>query len=427
MGFKFKVIYNTMIQTAGRLFTGVITYLITLLLVRQYGPIGFGEFIKILTFVSYFYIMADFGLNAVVVKQLEEKVDNKYLLGNLLGLRMAISLVLIFVAVSLLAFLPQGVNQGFTPVVRIGIIIGSLTILTQSIITTTNAYFQKTLRYDKSVLAAALGYLLSFLLAYIFASSQAPIFLLALAYVSGGVLTVAVSFWLLPEKIIPQFDFFYWRSIFVKSLPLGLTLILNLVYFKADSFILTLLRSTEEVGVYGLAYKFFETALVFPTFFMNSMYPVFLAKLKIRREDFLVIFKKSGVVLVFSSLLITAALYVFAPLLINFTSGPKSLDFIGATGALRVLSLSLPFFFISSFLMWFLITHDKQKILVPIYTLSMFLNVVLNLVLIPVYGYMAAAVTTLMTEAFVTILLLLPSKKLFELEINPPAGGRNLK
>ncbi|MBI3385249.1 flippase [Candidatus Gottesmanbacteria bacterium] len=410
MGFKFKVAYNTLIQVAGRLFTGAVTYLITLVLVRQYGPIGFGEFIKILTFVSYFYIMADFGLNAVVVKQLEEKAKNQYVLGNLLGLRMVISLGLIFVAISLLAFLPQGVNQGFTAVVRIGIIIGSLTILTQSIITTTNAYFQKTLRYDKSVLAAALGYILSFLLAYLFARLEAPISLVALAYVLGGMLTVAVSFLLLPEKIMPQFDFSSWRVLFFKSLPLGLTLILNLVYFKADSFILTLLRSTEEVGVYGLAYKFFETTLVFPTFFMNSMYPVFLAKLKIRREDFMEVFKKSGVVLIFSSLLITLALYVFAPLLINFTSGPKSLDFIGATSALRVLSLSLPFFFISSFLMWFLITHDKQKTLVPIYALSMLLNIVLNLILIPKYGYIAAAATTLITEAFVTILLLIPSR-----------------
>ncbi len=106
-----------------------------------------------------------------------------------------------------------------------------------------------------------------------------------------------------------------------------------------------------------------------------------------------------------------------APLLINFTSGSKSSDFVGATSALRVLSLSLPFFFISSFLMWFLITHDKQKILVPIYAVSMLLNIVLNLVFIPQYGYMAAAATTLITEAFVTILLIIPSWK--SLQKNP--------
>lgn len=414
MGFKFKVFYNTFIQLAGRLFTGVVTFLITLLLVRQYGPVGFGEFIKILTFISYFYIVADFGLNAIIVKQMEDNKGIKYYLGNLLGLRIAISLGLIFTAISALAFLPHGINQGFTPIVRIGIILGSLTILTQSIITTTNAYFQKTLRYDKSVFSASLGYVLSFLLAFLISRTQAPVFLIAASYVLGGALTVTVSFLLLPEKIIPQFDFHYWRSIFLKSLPLGLTLIFNLVYFKADSFILTLLRPTEEVGVYGLAYKFFETALVFPTFFMNSMYPVFLDKLKARRGDFLEVFKKSGVVLIFSSILITAVIYTMAPLLINFTSGSKSLDFIGATSALRVLSISLPLFFISSFLMWFLITRDKQRILVPIYVISMLLNIVLNLIFIPQYGYMAAAVTTLITEAFVTMLLLIPSRNLLK-------------
>src|SRR5207244_1517417 len=62
------------------------------------------------------------------------------------------------------------------------------------------------------------------------------------------------------------------------SLPLGITLLFNLVYFRADSIILTLTRPTAEVGIYGLAYKVFEIVLVFPTFFMNAVYPLLLEK-----------------------------------------------------------------------------------------------------------------------------------------------------
>lgn len=412
MNLKLKVLYNTAVQILGRFFTSIVTYLITLLLVRQYGPVGFGEFVKILTFVSYFYIMADFGFNAVVVKKItEDSQKTSVLISNLVGLRIAVSLFLIFVAISVLAFLPQGVDQGFTQVVRLGIIIGLLTILTQSLLTSTNAYFQKTLRYDKSVLAACLGYILTLCVAFVFAKNHLPVAFLIISYVLGGILSVLVSFLMLDEKILPMFNKKVWWMMLSSSWPLGLTLILNMVYFKADSFILTLTRSTKEVGVYGLAYKFFEMALVVPTFFMNSMYPVFLEKLKDKSFEFQRILKKSGLILFSASILITTVLFFASPFLINFTSGEKFQDFQGAIIALRILSLSLPFFFFSSFLMWILITHDRQKTMMFFYAVSMLLNIVLNIVLIPKYGYIAAAVTTGISEFFVMVLLLIPCWK----------------
>ena len=404
-----KVAYNTSVQVFGRLFTGLITYLVTLILVRQYGSVGFGEFVKILTYISYFYIMADFGANAVTLRKItaDEKETNVFM-SNLLGFRIVFSLILVFVSTSLLVFLPQGTDQGFTSVARLGIILGSLTILTQSLLTTTNVYFQKTMRYDKSVIAASLGYLLTLLLAFGFARLNVSVALLSLPYVMGGAFSVLVAFLFLGQGILPAFNIKYWRIIFFESLPLGITLVLNLVYFKADSFILTLTRSTQEVGVYGLAYKFFEICLVLPTFFMNSLYPIFLERKNNGLENIL---RKSGLFLLFSSLILTLAVFITAPAIINFTAGTKQVDFEGAIIALRILSLSLPFFFISSFLMWLLITHEKQNLLVPFYGLSMILNVVLNAIFIPTHGYLAAAITTGITEVFVTLLLLIPSRK----------------
>lgn len=415
MNFKLKVAYNTLIQLAGRLFTGLITYGVTLILVRQYGPLGFGDFVKILTFVSYFYIMGDFGFNAIVVKKISvNEKDSLLYLSNLLGLRLILSLFLIFLSLAILSFLPQGYHQGFTPIVRLGIIIGSLTILTQSMLTTTNAWFQKTLRYDKSVLATSLGYILTLLLAYLFARAQSPIAFLAIPYVLGGIFSVTLSFLLLEIKFSPSFNWEIWQTIIFPSLPLGLTFILNLVYFKADSFILTLTRSTLEVGIYGLAYKFFELCLVFPTFFMNSLYPVFLHKQQNEKSEFLPILKNSGFILLGISLLITAVVLFLAPYLINFTSGKNFADFSGAILALRILAMGLPFFFVSSFLMWLLVTNDKQKLLVPFYGFSMLLNIILNLIFIPQFGYLAAAVTTGVSEAVVMLLLLIPSMGLLK-------------
>ncbi len=54
------------------------------------------------------------------------------------------------------------------------------------------------------------------------------------------------------------------------------------INFKSDTLLLSILNlpatirlnNTESVAIYGLAFKIFEVALVLPTFFMNSAYPV---------------------------------------------------------------------------------------------------------------------------------------------------------
>lgn len=409
---KIKIFYNTFIQIIGRFFTGLITYLITLILVRQYGPVGFGEFVKILTYVSYFYIMADFGLNAIALKDLSEKEkDEDKIFGNLFGMRVFLSLTLLFICLVLLVFIPQGTEQGFTIAARLGIVFGSFTIITQALITTANVLFQKNLQYDKSVFVAAVGYMVTLLFCFLAAKSHFPIAFLSLGYVLGGATSFFLGMVFLKKKFLFKTDFSYWKEMFLRSLPLGATLILNIIYFKSDAFILTLTRSTEEVGVYGLAYKFFEIALVFPTFFMNSLYPVFLERKKTISGDFQKTLFQGGWFLILSSLLITITVYFLAPYLIGFTAGEKSFGFEGAILALRILALSLPFFFASSFLMWLLVVNNDEKKMPFVYGISMMANIILNLYLIPRFGYIAAAATTFISEAAVVVLLAVVCKK----------------
>jgi O-antigen/teichoic acid export membrane protein len=72
----------------------------------------------------------------------------------------------------------------------------------------------------------------------------------------------------------------------------------------------------------------------------------------------------------------------------------------------RILLLSLPFFFTTSFLQWVLITLEKQKYLMYVYLFSTLLNIVLNIIFIPQFSYLASATITLMSEALVFVFLI---------------------
>lgn len=399
---KLKIAANTLVQLVGKLITAGVALLITILVARNFGVEGFGEFTKITVYVALFYLIADFGLNAIVLRLVSaEEEKASFYFANLLGLRIVLALILIFVALGILALLPSGFlpNQGFATLTRLGIIILSLTIFTQAIFTTTNLLFQKNLRYDQSVLAASLGSFLTLVLVALFVFLKAPLLFIIFGYLFGGLAMASFALFLAKKflaKIKISFQFFVWKKIFLAALPLGLTLIFNLLYFRGDIFILTFFRPTAEVGIYGLAYKFFEFPLTMPIFFMNSLYPVMLDRYRRKPAELASLVRTSSLLLFLSSLGLFFLSWFLAPL-ITFIKP----EFSPSILAFRILILSLPLFFLSAFFMWVLITLGRPKLLLFAYSFSLFLNLVLNLIFIPRFGYLAAAVITGLTEGVV--------------------------
>ncbi len=388
---------NTISQLIGKAVGAAATFVVTFLVARQLGASGYGDFVKITTYVAFFYLLADFGVNAVYLQQADAKTSWP----ALIHIRTICGLLLIAVAIMIVWLLPGSGTAGYTSFVKLGVLLFSPTILFQAWITTGNAIFQKKLRYDLATRAILAGSLVTVGLLWVmlFFWHIPGVTGALLSLVAGSIVTAALTMYFalrshpLPAERISGRDM---MRLFVPAIPLGMTLLFNLVYFRADSVVITLTRSTAEVGVYGLAYKVFEVVLVFPTFFMNAVYPIMLQQ---DRSQFKKIFTNSFVFLCIISLVSLGAVWFAAPLLTFIKS-----DFTPSVGALRVLSLGLPFFFVTSTTMWALIALKKQSALALIYGVSMIVNLVGNILLVPTYGFMAAAWITVVSEGLVLVL-----------------------
>jgi O-antigen/teichoic acid export membrane protein len=393
---RLVVAFNTVSQLLGKLFGAGATFFISLLIAQTFGVAGYGDFVKITTYISFFFLIADFGLNAIYL----QKQKDVSAFSTLLSARVFGGIFLVFLSLALLAFLPQGTTDGYTNAVRFGIILFSPAILFQGLITTTNAIFQKRLRYDLATVSLAIGSIVSIgILLLMLQTSLSPSLIGPIALLGGTITTTVIAFWFVKKlnELSPlTFSLKQMHGLLWSSLPLGLTLLFTLVYGHIDSVILTLTRNTTEVGVYGLAYKAFELLLVVPTFFMNAVYPLLV---KADTARFHALLKKSFIFLLVTSFFLSIITWICAPFLAYIQEG-----FAASVPALRVLSLSLPFFFLSSFVMWALIALKKQFLLAVIYGLAMILNISLNLWLIPMFGYMAAAWTTVIGEGLVLLL-----------------------
>lgn len=396
----FRIFYDTGAQVAGRILSGLLAFLTTVVLARMLGGSGYGEYTKILTYLAFFYILSDFGLNAIFLRDYGSRMRTEF--AAFLGLRLAGSTILAVLAVVLMLII-RFVVPGWSDVLG-GVAIGSLSIIGFGLFVTVSAVFQMRKRFDRMAFAqitgAATALGLLFMAAKVFTLNSTHGVLVAMTVVvTGWWVTAVAGFILFPQPVsfVPGFNRQQWRNIFLRSLPLGLTLVLNTMYFRADTLILAIYKTSQEVGAYGLAYKFFEVALILPTFIMNSLYPELLKaqmdEAQIRRR-----FYSLGKIFFVLSLVVAAAAWVLAPFLLYVKA-----DFADSIIYLRLLSVSLPFFYLSSPLMWFYILLQNQGKLVIVYGLSLVFNIVVNAVFVPRFGATAAAITTGLTEAVVLV------------------------
>ncbi len=290
--------------------------------------------------------------------------DKRFTFRHLMSARLLVSTVLVFVAISFLSLLPQGNQQGYTSIVRLGIILYSLSIIAQGLITTLNAIFQEKLRYEFAMLAVLGGSVFRLIITFLFGTGS--VIGAILCFLLGAIATVAIALPFarrLEMTLFPLFSFKHFIKLFNASLPLGITLVFNLIYFRVDSIILTLTQSTQDVGVYNLAYSFFEFALVIPLFFLNALYPLLLKRKQESQESFYQLSKKAGLVLFGSSFVAALGVWLSAPLISLINP-----EFSPGIQVSRILSFSLPFFFLTSLTMWIFITMKKWFALVTIYT-----------------------------------------------------------
>jgi len=387
---KLKIIsQQTFWQILGKLVTATSTFIILGLVARSYGEEGTGVFTLALTYLAMFYLLADFGFNAHVLKKVtSNKIQVTSEWRKLLGTRIVWSLALAGIAVLTLPFWPFATND-FSKAV----LLGGLGIVGSAVFVTCNLIFQSRLRYDLSSLASSLGVVMGLMLYFWLSSLKLPVSYLLIVS-SATWIIIAFSALLLTKKFLTSFfpilDIRYTKNLFKGSWPIAGTLALNVLYFRADTFMIAYFSGVLDSGIYNIAYSVFQSVLVLPAFIMNAYYPLMLKSLSLVRLV--------GIGLMVLGALATILAQVWSQYLINILTGG---GFAGSAASLQILSLSFPAFFLSALFMWLLVAKGKYKTMLLIYTLGLIFNLALNFFYIPQHSFLAAAWITVISEYFI--------------------------
>jgi O-antigen/teichoic acid export membrane protein len=202
-------------------------------------------------------------------------------------------------------------------------------------------------------------------------------------------------------KIRLVFDFAVWRGIIKEAYPIALAILFNLVYFKADILILSLLKSQSDVGIYGAPFKILEVLVTFPAMFAGLAVPVLTqAFTQMDYVRFRRVLNKSFDFLAMTALPMIVGTIFIAHSVIDLIAGP---DFAESGRVLQVLIVTTGIIFIGNLFGNAVVVVNKQKEILKYYMAIAVISVSGCLLLIPTYSYMGAAWMTVLSQSLITL------------------------
>lgn len=392
-----KIASNTIIQLFGKVVTVATSIIIIAYLTRYLGVSGYGDYTTIFAYLGIFAVFVDLGLFVITVRELaKDSSQERNILGNMLGLRLVVGLGVFALAYLIALILP------YPGVVKAGILIGAVSQFLISLNQIPLSLFQARLTMHKATLADIMGRfaLLGLVIWFININLH---FLYIVGAVTASSLVVFVANMIMlrmVSAIKPIFNFKVWKKLLLTALPMGVVIILATIYFRIDTVMLSIMKGSFDVGIYGAPYKILEVFLAVPSIFMSSVLPVMTKSLNQDIKKARNIFNKAFDFLSLIALpLIAGTLVIAVPVMVLISGN----DFALSGLVLKILIFALAGAFLNSVMIYTIIAADQQKRLVVPYVGAVLFNIVSNFFVIPYYSYFGAAATTVLTELLVLI------------------------
>lgn len=212
-------------------------------------------------------------------------------------------------------------------------------------------------------------------------------------------------------------------AIIKESLPFATIIIMMAAYTRLDAFMLEKLLNDNalEAGIYASGFRIYDASNMFGFLFANLLLPIFASMLG-KKEPLIPLIKMSLNLILFGAICLVSAIFFLKDDLMYFFYPAYANAYYG--DILFVLMLSfIPV--CGSYIYGTLLTaNGSVKRLNQIVALGVFLNISLNLILIPYYKAMGAAMATLCTQLIVFFLQFLTSNKILKVKVPILFWGR---
>jgi O-antigen/teichoic acid export membrane protein len=194
-------------------------------------------------------------------------------------------------------------------------------------------------------------------------------------------------------KINLKQDFLFIKKTMIKAWPFALGVLFTNIYFHFDTILISFIHGEYYVGLYSIGYTLYRFLLNMLSIFTITFFPV-IARYAYKKNLNKVVSSLTYVILSFSIPLTIGGIFL-SKQIISFAFGKQYLN------GIVPFNIILVFFLISSvkvIFVYLLYNRHYEKFVLKFKIYATIINVLLNILVIPVYGIVGAAITTVISE-----------------------------
>lgn len=412
---------SQIIKNAGWLFSGqaigrALRAVIIIYAARVLGAAEWGVFAYALSLAATFTIFSDIGINALLVR---EGSRDSSLRSRYLSTGLVIKLALLFA----IAALALGMKDIFIRIPEAALLLPVIIVIftIDSLRDFASALARSFERMDMEAKGQIVTNAGIVGMGFLFLALKPTSGSLALGYAVGafmGLLAIFIPLKNYFKGIFKKFSRGLVKEIIVSAWPFGLVSLMGVIMVNTDVLVLGSVGSAADVGLYAAAQKPVQLLYLIPGILAAAFFPS-LSREAGKESSFRSTLEKGLKSAYFFAVPMALGGAILAKPVIELIYGQ---EFISSFPSFALLCLTFIFVFPSVFFTNALFVKNSQKVFYGYLFIGVVANVILDLLLIPLFGITGCAMATLAVQSFLFIYGAAKLKKISDFQILSRSG-----
>ncbi len=402
-----SIVKNSALPMGLNLFNRAIDFVFAMYYLRVMGPYDAGRYVTAITTAAFFEILANYGLDMLLIRDVaRDKGRADHYLFNTTLLRLAAGFVasipiLIFIWSTSYSENPLTTAEVIAILlIMVGMVFSGMSKgVTGLFYVYEEAETPAAMTTATTILKVGFGVIV-LLLGYSFVGLAAVSIVVNIITLTVLLILAVRRFGLMGPW---EFDWNLQKSLVHKGFPLMLIHLLQTIFISIDILLLRLMldNGEEVVGWYQNAYKWFNALQVIPAFFTLALFPIISREIEKAMASAQRMYTMSLKLMLLLALPIAAFTTFLAYFLVRLLAGPQYLP--NGAIALQIVIWSIPFGWLNSVTNYVLISLGLERMQPRAFIVAVGFNIVTNMLFIPRYSFVAASVTTILSEVVLMI------------------------
>jgi O-antigen/teichoic acid export membrane protein len=396
-----RIVKNVLAGGVAVVLGGVLQLVAVVLIARSVSVPDFGIYSFILAFAVFFQLLADSGLSTILMRELATQPQKMAeILGAALSLIWVLSIGVELIILLIVPFLH------FTLQVKLlTLAMGAATLSLFHC-----AGYGSALRSQEDNELHAIGFfvhkVLFCLLIFLGLRLGFALVGVVMAHLIPNILLCLYYRWMVVRKYARpklRIDIPMWKYLLTNSIPVGGSTMVRLLAQQVDVMILSWLTTLQTVGLFSGPYRISMAMRFIPQTLAIPLYPMYsrLAVNQDAKPELQIAYERTVKFFVWAGFPVAMLFLIFSSKLITLLLGAK---YESALPAMQLLGVSFLPFFVSSPFPFLFTALDKQRFLMVTSVFGLGLRVGLNLLLIPIYGYLGPCLAFFLSETALLII-----------------------